>query len=38
MFAEEVNIDVSLGSDSGNLVIPNSGRGKERFWDTCAAR
>lgn len=24
MFAEELNIDICLGSDSGNLVIPNS--------------
>lgn len=28
-FAEELNIDLRLGSDSGNLVTPNSRRGKK---------
>lgn len=29
MFAEESNIDICLGSDSGNFVISNPGEGKK---------
>lgn len=35
MFAKVLTVDISLGSDSGNLVIPNSRWEKERPRNTC---